>query len=230
MTVPLVAPAGTVVVMLVSDQLPTVAKVPLKVTPPQPWSGPKFVPVMATDDPTAAHPGVSAETLGGGTTVKLSALLAVPPELVTTTFPLVAPAGTGARIDVGVQLITYGALTPLNFTDPMLPPRLEPLMVTRAPAAPKLGDRSVMAGTIVNKTPLLDTPLPAFTTTLPVAALLGTIAVILVSLQEFTVAARGPNFTVPVTWVAPKLDPPIVTVAPAAPLLELREVIVWQMP
>jgi len=61
--------------------------------------------------------------LGGGTTAKLSALLGVPPELVMTTFPLVAPAGTGAVIDVGLQLTTYGALTPLKLTDPLLPPK-----------------------------------------------------------------------------------------------------------
>jgi hypothetical protein len=42
--------------------------------------------------------------LGGGTTVKFNPLLAVPPELVMKTFPLVAPTGTGAIMDVELQL------------------------------------------------------------------------------------------------------------------------------
>jgi hypothetical protein len=102
--------------------------------------------------------------------------------------------------------------------------------VIREPAAPEYGDRSLITGRTVNKTPLLNVPLSAFTTTLPVEALLGTIAVMLVSFQEFTVAAKVPNVTVPVAWVAPKFNPAIVTVIPAAPLLELREVMVWQVP
>src|SRR5215831_8286150 len=146
---------------------------------------------MLTDAPTGPQAGESAEMLGGGTTVKVSALLAVPPELVTTTFPLLAPVGTVTRIDVGLQLLITVAFTPLKLTIPLLPPRLDPLIMIREPTAPELGDKTVMAGSTVKRTPLLGTPLEAFTTTLPVAARLGTIAVILLSLQELIVAVRG---------------------------------------
>ena len=47
-------------------------------------------------------------------TVKLTPLLATPPT-VTTTFPLVAPAGTGTAMLVALQLVGVAA-TPLNFT------------------------------------------------------------------------------------------------------------------
>jgi hypothetical protein len=65
---------------------------------------------------------------GGDRTVNKRELLAVPPELVTTKFPVVAPVGTGARIPVEFQLATNGAFTPLKLTEPMLFPRLEPEM------------------------------------------------------------------------------------------------------
>ena len=94
------------VLMLASDQLPMVAAVPLKVTPPQPCAAPKLAPETMTDDPTTPEFSEREVMLGEGTTAKLSGLLAVPPEVVTTTLPLVAPAGTGATIDVGVQLTT----------------------------------------------------------------------------------------------------------------------------
>jgi len=116
-----------------------------------------------------------------------------------TNIPLVAPAGTGAVIDVGLQLTTYGALTPLKLTDPLLPPKLEPLMVISEPTAPELGDMSANRRKHVNKAPLLDTPLAVLTTTLPVAARLGTTAVILPSLQELMVAGLPPKVTLPST-------------------------------
>jgi len=55
MTLPLVAPDGTVVVMTVDVQLAdaTVAAIPLNLTVLVPGVAPKFVPVMVTDAPTA---------------------------------------------------------------------------------------------------------------------------------------------------------------------------------
>jgi hypothetical protein len=53
--------------------------------------------------------------LGTGTvTVKLTPLLATPPT-VTTTLPVVAPAGTGITMLVPLQLVGVAAI-PLNFT------------------------------------------------------------------------------------------------------------------
>ncbi len=52
-TGPVVAPAGTEVMMLVALQFDTVALVPLKVTVLVPCVAPKLVPVIVTDTPTA---------------------------------------------------------------------------------------------------------------------------------------------------------------------------------
>jgi hypothetical protein len=53
-TLPVVAPAGTVTVMLVVlQELAVPAGVPLKVTVLVPCVAPKFVPVMVIDVPTA---------------------------------------------------------------------------------------------------------------------------------------------------------------------------------
>jgi hypothetical protein len=53
---------------------------------------------------------------GAAVTVKLTPLLATPPT-VTTTFPLVAPVGTGATMLVAVQFAgVIVAAVPLNVT------------------------------------------------------------------------------------------------------------------
>ena len=70
-----------------------VAPVPLKATAVAPV---KFVPLIVTLVPTGPLVGVKLVTVGAGTTVKLLALVAVPPGVVTLTGPLVAPAGTVA--------------------------------------------------------------------------------------------------------------------------------------
>ena len=51
---------------------------------------------------------------GDGVIVNATPLLAAP--VVTTTFPVVAPIGTTATIDVAVQLVIDVAAVPLNFT------------------------------------------------------------------------------------------------------------------
>jgi hypothetical protein len=68
----------------------------------------------------------------------------------------------------------------------------------------------------VKPTPLLATP-PTVTTTLPVVAPLGTVAVMLAALQLAAVAAVPLKVTVLVTCVAPKLAPTIVTDVPTNP-------------
>ena len=70
-----------------------VALVPLKATAVAPV---KFVPLIVTLVPTGPLVGVKLVTVGAGTTVKLLALVAVPPGVVTLTGPVVAPAGTVA--------------------------------------------------------------------------------------------------------------------------------------
>jgi hypothetical protein len=218
-----VAPAGTVATIDVAAQLPIeVAVVPLNATVLVPCVVPKFVPVIVTDAPTAPVAGDRLVMFGAATTVNEEPLLFTPLAF-TTTFPVVAPAGTVATIDVAVQLPMVVAAVPLNFTVlvPCVVPKFVPVIVTDAPTAPVVGDRLVMLGaaTTVNEEPLLFTPL-AFTTTLPVVAPVGAVATIDVAVQLPIVVAVVPlNATVPVPCVVPKFVPVIVTDAPTAPVV-----------
>src|SRR5207249_12339237 len=102
---PVVAPAGTGTTMLVALQLVGAAAIPLNLTVLDPCVAPKFAPAIVTDVPTNPDVGFKVVMLGAGTvTVKLTALLATPPT-VTTTFPVVAPAGTGTTMLVALQLV-----------------------------------------------------------------------------------------------------------------------------
>ena len=97
-TLPVVAPEGTVAIIDVGLQPVAVAAMPLNVTVLAPCVGLKFVPVIITDVPTGPEAGDKLVTLGPVPgTVKLTPLLTVP-LAVTTTFPVVAPAGTGTLI------------------------------------------------------------------------------------------------------------------------------------
>jgi hypothetical protein len=70
--------------------------------------------VIVTDVPTVPEVGDRVVMLGVGVTVNETPLLATP-LTVTTTFPVVAPVGTGALIEVELQLLGV-AVVPLNFT------------------------------------------------------------------------------------------------------------------
>jgi len=224
-TFPVVAPAGTGTTMLVAPQLVGTAPTPLNPTVLVPCVGPKFAPAIVTDAPTNPDVGFKLVMLGPGTvTVKLAPLLATPPT-VTTTFPVVAPDGTGATMLVALQLVGV-AVVALNFTVlvPCVAPKFAPVIVTDAPASPDVGLRLVMLGpgtVTVKLTPLLATP-PAVTTTFPVVAPAGTDATMLVALQLVGVAVVPLNFTVLVPCVAPKFAPAIVTDAPTSPDVGLR--------
>src|SRR5271165_409074 len=163
-TLPLVAPAGTGTAMLVAVQLVGTAAVPLKVT--LPCDAPKLVPVIVTEVPTAAELGFKLEMFGVASTVKTMPLLASPPA-VTTTLPVVAPAGTGTAMLVAVQLVGTAAV-PLNVTLPCAAPKLVPVIVTEVPTAAEVGFKLEMFGvaSTVKAMPLLASP-PAVTTTLP---------------------------------------------------------------
>jgi hypothetical protein len=219
-TFPVVAPVGTRATMLVAVQLVGVVPVPLNFTVLVPCVAPKFTPVIVTVAPTNPDVGFSPVMLGPGElTVKFTPLLATPPT-VTTTFPVVAPAGTGVTMLVALQLVGV-AVIPLNFTVlvPCVAPKFAPVTVTEAPSTPDVGLRLVMlgAGTVTVKfTPLLATP-PTVTTTFPVVAPVGTFTTRLVALQLVAVAAVPLNLTVLVPCVAPKFVPAIVTVAPTNP-------------
>jgi len=213
-TLPLVAPTGTGATMLVALQVLGVADVPLNVTVLEPCVAPKFIPVMVTDVPTAPVEGFKLVILGPMTkvvTIKLTPLLGTPPT-VTTTFPDVAPVGTGAMMLVALQLVGV-AVVPLNVTVLVVPceaPKLVPVMVTELPTAPEVGFRLVMLGAeavfTVNTMALLVLP-PTVTTTLPVVAPAGTGATMVVALQLVGVAAVPLNVRVLVPCDAPKFPP-----------------------
>src|SRR5713226_3634217 len=227
-TLPVDAPAGTATTTLVALQLVGTAATPLNFTVLVPCVAPKFAPLIVTDAPTNPEVGFKLVMLGAGAvTVKLPPLLATPPT-VTTTLPVVAPAGTGTTTLVALQLVGTAA-TPLNFTVlvPCVAPKFAPAIVTGVPTTPDAGFRLVILGpdvVTVKPTPLLATP-PTVTTTLPVDAPAGTATTTLVALQLVGTAATPLNFTVLVPCVAPKFAPLIVTDAPTNPEVGFRLVI-----
>jgi len=193
-----------------------------------PCVAPKFVPVIVTEVPTCPLVTLKLVMLGATVvTVNDIPLLACPPT-VTTTFPEVAPLGTGTTMLVPLQLVGAPAV-PLNFTVlvPCVAPKFVPVIVTGVPTCPLVTLRLVILGAgvvTVNATPLLAVP-PTVTTTLPEVAPLGTGTTMLVPLQLVGVPAVPLNFTVLVPCVAPKFVPVIVTGVPTCPLVTLRLVI-----
>src|SRR5216684_6456898 len=149
-TLPVVAPLGTAAVMLATLQLVAVAAVPLNFTVLVPCVAPKFAPPIVTDVPTNPAVGFKLVMLGVGTgTVKFTPLLATPPT-VTTTLPVVAPAGTGTAMLVALQLVGVAPI-PLKATllVPWVVPKFAPVIVTGVPSTPDVGFRLVMLGATV---------------------------------------------------------------------------------
>ena len=153
--------AGRTSVSWRSRQLVGVALTPLNVTVLEPCVEPKFAPVIVTEVPTAPEVGDRLVIEGGGITVKETPLLGTP-LTVTTTFPLLAPVGTGATMEVPLQLVG-ATVVPLKLTVlvPCVEPKFVPVIVTDVPTVPEVGDRLVIfgVGRTVNESPLLFTPL-----------------------------------------------------------------------
>jgi hypothetical protein len=113
-TFPVVAPVGTFTAMLVEVQeVTTVTAVPLKLTVLLPCAAPKLVPVIVTETPTA--PEVWLKLVMAGATAKGDPLLATP-DTVTTTLPVVVPAGTVTVMLVALQALAAVAAVPLKVT------------------------------------------------------------------------------------------------------------------
>lgn len=70
---------------------------------------------MTTDDPAVPEFGLRPLMLGEGVTVKVTPLLAFP-LTVTMTLPVVAPAGTGAVIELALHAVGV-ATVPLKVTE-----------------------------------------------------------------------------------------------------------------
>jgi len=219
-TLPVTAPVGTDVTMLVPFQLVGMACTPPKVTVLVPCVVPKFAPEIVTAVPTTPELGLKFVMLGAGTvTVKFEPLLAWPPT-VTTTLPVSAPAGTGTTMFVPFQLVGMACTPPkVTVLVPCVVPKFAPVIVTAVPTTPELGLKFVIlgAGTVTVKfEPLLAWP-PNVTTTLPVSAPAGTGTTMFVPFQLVGMACTPPKVTVLVPCVVPKFAPVIVTAVPTTP-------------
>ena len=219
-TLPVVAPVGTVAVICVAEFTVNVAVVPLNVTLVAPV---RLVPVIATVVMAVPLVGLRVLSAGSGAVTMKGKPLLGPLSVVTTTLPVVAPAGTLVVICVAEFTVNV-AVVPLSVT-PVAPARLAPVSTTVVPAVPAVGLSALMvgAGVVTVKARPLLVPPGVVTVTLPVLAPAGTVAVICV--PAFTVnAAAAP---LKLTVVAPvKLVPVSTTLVPAVPLVGLRLLIV----
>jgi hypothetical protein len=123
--------------MLVAVHAEGVAAVPLNVTVLEPCVLPKPVPAITTEVPKGPELGESVAMFGA--TVKTTPLLALPPT-VTTTFPVVAPLGTGTVMLAVLHAVAVPGV-PLKVTvlDPWVAPKFVPEIIIEVPIAPELG-------------------------------------------------------------------------------------------
>jgi hypothetical protein len=174
--------------------------------------------------PTAPLKGSKSVIDGVGNTVKLDELVIVIPLVVTEIGPVKAPAGTTVVILALVDDVTL-ATTPLNLTvgagDVL---KFVPEIITVAPTAPLVGLNPVIDGvgsTVKSLTLVTVTPLTV-TEIFPEMAPTGTMVVMLVSVEEETVASVPLKLIVFSVGVVLKLVPVMVTVVPSAPLLGVK--------
>jgi hypothetical protein len=144
---PVDAPLGTAAVIDVAELTVKLALVPLNFTAVVPV---RFVPLIVTDVPTVPLAGENDETVGAcvaAVTLKLDALVAEPPGVVTLIGPDDTPDGTAATIDVADVTLKL-APVPLNFTA-VAPVKLAPVMVTEVPTGPLAGENEEIVGACV---------------------------------------------------------------------------------
>src|SRR5580692_3630412 len=127
-------------------------------------------------------------------TLKMGVLVALPPFVVTTILPVVAPVGTSALTSVS-EITVKVADFPSNVTF-VVCFRPVPLMVTEVPTGPLVGLKLVMVGSKSNVFVLVNVVVPVVTVKAPVSAPAGTVAVINVVPDSTTVVAFvPPNLT-----------------------------------
>jgi hypothetical protein len=171
MMLPVVAPLGTFTPIEFALQKNGVAIVPLNLTVLEPCVSRKLDPEIVIAVPIEPEFCERLLILGTGSRVNPVALLATPPT-VTTTFPVVAPEGTGTVMDV-VLHADGTPVVPLNVTVlvPCGDPNPVPVIVTDVPTMPFVGERLEIAGPAwtVKFMPADAFPLTV-TTTFPVVA------------------------------------------------------------
>ena len=136
------APFPTIAVILLFEfTLKEVAGIPPKFTEVTPS---KLVPVIVMAVPAAASIGVKLVIVGGGCVNVKPANVAVPPNVVTVTFPEL-PFGTTAVIEVGEFTVKLNVpVTP----KPTLVTAIKfvPVIVTDVPVVPLVGVNDVIVG------------------------------------------------------------------------------------
>jgi hypothetical protein len=210
-TLPLVAPLGTVAVIWESELTEKFALTPLNCTELAPV---RCEPKMRTFAPTRADPGRSAKSVGGGVRLNVAEEVAVPAGVVTLTGPLVAPVGT-VSVNCESDTTVNSAATPFTVTA-VAPMKCAPETVTTAPAVPVVGERAEKDGRASTvKVPAVAVPVEVVTEIAPVVAEPGTWTEIELSELESTLAEAPLNLT----DAELRCEPLIVTVAPLAPLV-----------
>ena len=139
LTLPLVPLATTAVMEVALTTLNEVAAVPPKLTAVAPV---KLVPVIFTVSPLVADVGVNELMTGARINVNPESV-AVPPGVVTLTFPLV-PLATTAVMEVALTTLNEVAAVPPKLTA-VAPVKLVPVIVTVAPGPAEVGVNEVMA-------------------------------------------------------------------------------------
>lgn len=181
----------------------------------------KPVPMIVTEVPGEPEVGVNEVIVGTTVTTKLVVLVPVPAGPVTRMGPVVAVAGTVAVICVA-EFTTKVDATPLKVTA-VAPVKPVPVITTEVPDGPIVGENDVIPGDTAKSVALVAVPAVLITLILPVVAVFGTVAVILVA--ELTV--NWAWIPLNVTAVMPvKPVPVMVTEVPTGPDAGVNDVIV----
>ena len=217
--VPVVAPVGTVALIVVAETTVKVAAVPLKLTAVAPV---KLEPNIFMVEPTVAVIGLKEETTGGLINVKIPALTAVPPGVVTLILLVIlAVAGTTAVICVSESTLKLAAAMVLNLTA-VAPVKLAPVIMTDVPTGPEVGEKLSILGITLKMAVLVAVPPAVVTLIVPVVAPLGTVVLIEVAERTVKIAA----VPLKLTAVAPvKLEPDMVMIVPTLPAVGEKVVI-----
>jgi hypothetical protein len=221
---PVVAPAGTMAVICVFEFTVNVALVPLNRTRLAPV---KPTPVITTEVPIMPLVGLNdVIAKPPAVTVKLVALVAVPPGVVTAICPVVAPPGTVAVIWVFESTVKVASVL-LNITADA-PRKPVPVTCTEVPTGPLVGSNEVIVGTgeavTVKFVALVAVPSAFVTEIAPVVAPAGTVAVIVCVLLIVKVAETPSNRTAVTSGSGPlKLSPAISTGVPTGPLVGVND-------
>jgi hypothetical protein len=220
--VPVVVPAATVARSEMSLSTAKLeAAVPLKDTAVTPV---KREPWTVTSVPTGPLVGAKEMIEGGRRTVKLEALVAVPPGPVMLIGPEPVAAATVARSTTSLSTAKLEAAVPLKDTA-VTPVKREPWTVTSVPTGPLVGAKEVIEGgrRTVKLEALVAVPPGPVTVMAPVVVPAATVARSTTSLSTAKLEAAVPLKDTAVTPV--KREPWTVTSVPIGPLVGAKEVI-----